>query len=102
MTKDEVSSPTVSTEAALLSCVIDAHENRDLAIVDIPGAFLHVDNDQPLVMKMEGKVAELLVISAPFQSSSFSDEVVVRAEIRSEMLICMVASSESLEPSKSS
>jgi hypothetical protein len=33
--KEDASSPTVSTEAVMLTCVIDANENRDVAIVDL-------------------------------------------------------------------
>jgi hypothetical protein len=39
-TKEEASSPTVAIEAVMLSCVIDAMEKRDVATVDIPGAFM--------------------------------------------------------------
>ena len=38
--KEDASSPTVSNEAVMLTCVIDADENRDVAIVDIPNAFV--------------------------------------------------------------
>ena len=38
--KEDASSPTVSTEAVMLTCVIDANENRDVAIVDILNAFV--------------------------------------------------------------
>ena len=38
--KEDASSPTVSNEAVMLMCVIDADENRDVAIVDIPNAFV--------------------------------------------------------------
>ena len=40
MDKDEVSSPTISTESLLLTCMIDAMEERDVSTVDIPGAFM--------------------------------------------------------------
>jgi hypothetical protein len=39
ITKEDVRSPTVSTEAVMLTCVIDAVEDRDIAVVDIPNAF---------------------------------------------------------------
>jgi hypothetical protein len=45
----------------MLSCTIDAKENRDIAIVDIPNAFMQVDMDETVRMKLEGKMAELLV-----------------------------------------
>lgn len=59
--KEEASSPTVAIEAVMLSCVIDALENRDVATVDIPGAFMQADMDEVVHMKLEGKMAELLV-----------------------------------------
>ena len=38
--KSETSSPTVSLTGIMLTCMIDAFEGRDVATVDIPGAFL--------------------------------------------------------------
>ncbi len=40
ITKEDASSPTVSSEAVMLMCVIDATEKRDVAVVDIPSAFI--------------------------------------------------------------
>ena len=59
--KEDASSPTVAIEAVMLSCVIDAEEERDVAIIDIPGAFMQVDMDEIVHMRLEGKMAELLV-----------------------------------------
>jgi hypothetical protein len=42
-------SPTVATESVFLMAVIDALENRDIAIVDIPGAFMQVDLDDETI-----------------------------------------------------
>jgi hypothetical protein len=39
ITKENVSSPAVSAEAVMLTCIIDAAEDRDIAVVDIPNAF---------------------------------------------------------------
>eukprot|EP00978_Attheya_sp_CCMP212_P031313 scaffold117901_cov29-Attheya_sp.AAC.1 len=61
-TKEEASSPTVAIESLVLTCVIDAKEKRDvLAVVDIPGAFMQVDMDKLVHMKLEGKMAEIMV-----------------------------------------
>ena len=38
--KLETSSPIVCTESVLIGCAIDAKEGRDVAHVNIPGAFL--------------------------------------------------------------
>jgi hypothetical protein len=45
----------------MLSCVIDAKEGRDVATVNIPGAFTQADMDNIVHMKLEGKMAEILV-----------------------------------------
>ena len=58
--KDETSSPTVSTEALFLSCVIDGQEGRQVATVDIPGAFMHSEMDEVLHLRLDGPMAELL------------------------------------------
>ena len=55
-----------------------------------------------LTLSSTFSVAVLLEKLVAFQVTSFSDKVVVRAEMRSEMLICMVGSSERPEPSRSS
>ena len=60
-TKEDVSSPTVAIESVFLSCVIDAMEKRDVATIDIPGAFMQADMDDLVHMKLEGKMAEILV-----------------------------------------
>ena len=55
MDKDEVSSPTISTEALLLTCMIYAMEERDVSIVDTPGAFMQSDIEgEDTFMKIEG------------------------------------------------
>jgi hypothetical protein len=64
-TKEDTSSPTVAIESVMLSCVIDAMERRDIATVDIPGAFMQTDMDELVHVKLEGKMAELLVLIDP-------------------------------------
>jgi len=60
-TKEETSSPTVSTEALFLTAAIDAHERRKVITVDIPGVFMHCDIDEEIFVKLERPMAELLV-----------------------------------------
>jgi Reverse transcriptase (RNA-dependent DNA polymerase) len=55
------SSPTVAIESVMLSCTVDAKEYRDVGIVDIPNAFMQVDMDDTVHVKLKGKMAELLV-----------------------------------------
>jgi hypothetical protein len=45
----------------MLSATIDALEGRDVATVDIPGAFMQADIDEVVHVKFEGEMAEMLV-----------------------------------------
>ena len=62
--KDDVSSPTVSTKGLLLTCVIEALEYRDVATVDIPGAFMQSDMEgikgETTYMKLKGQTVDIL------------------------------------------
>jgi hypothetical protein len=40
ISKEDERSPTVATEAVLLSCIINAKEGRDVTVIDIPNAFI--------------------------------------------------------------
>jgi hypothetical protein len=45
--KEDAYSPTVSLDAVLLMCVVDANKNRDVPIADIPNAFIQtIDEDK--------------------------------------------------------
>lgn len=52
-TKQETTSPTVSTESVFLTAMIDAHGRRDVACFNIPGACLHVDCDEDITMVLK-------------------------------------------------
>ena len=52
-------------ESIFKTATIDAKEGRDLAIIDLPGAFLHVWNDKKVIIFMKGKLAELMVHIMP-------------------------------------
>jgi Reverse transcriptase (RNA-dependent DNA polymerase) len=63
--KEEASSPTVSIESIMLTSVIDALEGRHVATADIPGAFMQVEMDEVVHMRLAGKMVELLLRIAP-------------------------------------
>ena len=58
--KSETSSPTVSTDALMLSMLIDAHERRDVATANVAGAYLKADMDDFVVMKFTGYTVRML------------------------------------------
>ena len=61
ITKEESTSPTVSTEAVFLTAVVDAWENRKVAVLDVPGAFMQVEMDELVHVRFEGEMVEKLL-----------------------------------------
>ena len=61
--KDEATSPTIATKAVFLTAVIDAYECHDVAIVDVPGAFLQTDMpvDEVVHVRFTGIMVDLLL-----------------------------------------
>jgi hypothetical protein len=75
ISKEDASSPTVSTESALLSCVIDAKEERDVAVVDVPNAFIQTrveDEKDMAFIKIQGVLVDILVEIAPETYKSYA------------------------------
>jgi hypothetical protein len=62
---EDASSPTIAIESVMLSYVMDATERRNVAIVDIPGAFMQAEMDKLVHMQLDGKMVELLVLVNP-------------------------------------
>ena len=44
----------------LVTCDIDAQEKRDVTTSDLPGAFLHVGNDEYIIKQLQGKLVEMM------------------------------------------
>ena len=66
ISREEASSPTASHEALCSTCVIDAHEGRDMMSLDIPNAFIQTPMEQPkegedrVTMKITGVLVKYL------------------------------------------
>jgi len=72
--KVAVHSPTAALESVMLTAAIDAAEGHNVAIVDIPNAFVQTkleDETDMAIMIMHGRLAELLVQVAPEIYSKF-------------------------------
>ncbi len=65
MQKEEAAAPTVALESVFITSTIDAKEGRKVVTIDIPGAFLHVNNDDDVIVKMVGTLAKLMVKTNP-------------------------------------
>jgi hypothetical protein len=58
--KEQTSSATVSTDALMVSIMIDAFEKRDVATADVEGAYLHADMDDFTLLRVEGESVDIL------------------------------------------
>ena len=68
ISKEDASSPTVATESVLLTCIIDAEEESDVAVIDIPNAFVRTrveDEKDMAFIKIRGILVDILVQIAP-------------------------------------
>jgi hypothetical protein len=68
ITKEDASSLMVSLEAVLLTCGVDANKNRDVAIVDIPNAFVQTiveDETNKALICIHGPLVDIMVSIAP-------------------------------------
>jgi hypothetical protein len=61
-TDESVYSPTVSTEALLGTLIVDAKEKRDIAIYDIPGAYLQTElpPDKEIHMRLRDEFVDIM------------------------------------------
>ena len=59
---DSVASPTVSLEAFLTTLLIDAQEGRNVAIFDVPGAYLHAKfpDDKTILMRLRDEFVDIM------------------------------------------
>jgi hypothetical protein len=51
----------VSTEAVFITAVIDALENREVAEVDVPGAFMQEDMDSIVHVRITDRMVDMLI-----------------------------------------
>ena len=68
--KDDATSTTVSTELVIVTNIIEVKQSRDVAIVDIPNAFIQIaiqkgNGQDRIMMKIKGKVIDILVEISP-------------------------------------
>jgi hypothetical protein len=58
--KEKAAAPAVCLESVFVTSTINAKERRKVVTIDIPGDFLHTNNDDYVIMKMHGTLAELM------------------------------------------
>jgi hypothetical protein len=68
--KEDTSSPTVSTDASMMSILIDAMERRDVATADVAGPYLHAEMEDFTLLKMEGESVDIMCdVSSEYKKS---------------------------------
>ena len=79
ISSENTASPTVYTESVLLSAIIDAEERRDVAVSDVPNAFIQTESPEldedgnRMIMKIRGAIVDIICNMDP----SYSEFVVV-------------------------
>ena len=66
--KTDATSTTTALESVLFTSTIYAKEGRDVAIIDIPNAFVTTrieDKKDIFLVRLRGKLAELMIATAP-------------------------------------
>jgi len=63
--KEEAAAPTVALMSVFVTATIDAKEKREVVTINIPVAFLHANNKDYVIMKMNGSLAQLMVKTDP-------------------------------------
>ena len=69
ISKEDASSPTVSTESVLLTYIIDALENIDIAVINIPNAFVQTqikDEKHMETTRLLGAIVDILCEIPPY------------------------------------
>ena len=66
--REDVWSPTATTEAIITTGVIDAKQRRDVMTLDIPNAFVQTQiplNGDKIIMKIRGQLVDILLELCP-------------------------------------
>jgi len=58
--KSQTASPTISTDALLISLIVDAHEKRDVAVADVVAAYLKADMNKYTLLKFTGESVDIM------------------------------------------
>ena len=91
ISKEDVSSPTVATESVLLTCIVDAEEGRDVAIIDIPNAFIQtkVDEEDQVIIRIRGILVDYLL---DIDREAYEDYVTIdKKGVKQLLTLCLNA-----------
>jgi hypothetical protein len=93
ISKEDASSPTVATESGIPSCIIDAKEGWDIAVVNIPNAFIQtrVEHEKDMAfIKIRGVLVDIDVCK-PFVSRNNKGVKQLLVQLQNALYSTMVA-----------
>ena len=74
ISKEEDSSPTVTTESVEVTSVVDAKQERDVVSMDISNAFVQTEvpqGDERILVKIQGALVDMLLNIDPEKHKDF-------------------------------
>ncbi len=66
--------PTVGLESVFATAAVDARKNREVIMIEITGTFLHANNEDYVVMRMNRLLAELAKTNPTLYEKYITDE----------------------------
>jgi hypothetical protein len=91
--KQQTTSPTISTDAFMISLMIDSLENRDVATADVTGAYLHADMDEFVLPKLTGDTVDIMCKAnknyLPFVSQEHGKQVLYYLQLLKALYGCV-------------
>ncbi len=99
ITKKDVSSPMVSAEAVMLTRVINTLEDQDIAVIDIPNAFVQTvveDEEHCVIVHTRGPLVDILVsialdVYGPYMSTNKAGQKVLLVQCLNAVYGTMMA-----------
>ena len=84
---EDFASPTASLESILTTLVIDAWEKRDVAVADVPGAYLHASfpEDKRVILKLQGTFVDIMCEVNP----KFEEDIIYEKTKRNKLVKCL-------------
>ena len=79
--RSEASSQTIAVESLIALVIIFAFEKRDVAVFDVPGAYLQADlpDDKFALLKFEGQFVDIMVeVNPDFADSKWEKGFVLQ------------------------
>ena len=76
--------PTCSTEAIFTTAALEAHGAYNRAVIDLPGAFLHTEMNEHIIIVLKGILAKMMAMVDPKLYRKY-----IMANHKGQLMLCM-------------